>query len=357
MHKRFVSYALLIATTAAVLLVMVIQPREAALRKKRWDTRQYLLAQTQPCVPDPILGGCYASPPPSGGGGSSSGGGTTNISGIGDPKIYEDIESKCLRYLKLSGYAETLRTEGLDPAIRAYTVNACILAYLATTGKLSADPATPLHLIYKLLINDDAKQGESQGILADAIIAAPARKDGEPLNDYLDPAKDGVAKYLKTVMNIMSDFNNLTTDSKIKPPYLINPLIYVIEYAAAEHNKKFNTTIINVEKQLANLSKPEPKITEEPKKSEPDPEKTEVAVVAEPASKPKPNFAKQLAILFKKFINPFIAIRGNNIARTAITLTKDAQLRISKKIDLMIKAFNDCLEKDECVSPTTRPAP
>lgn len=190
-----------------------------------------------------------------------------------------------------------------------------------------------------------------------AIENAPARKDEQSLDDYLDPTKDGVAKYLKAVMDIMSDFNDLTTDQRIKPPYLANPLIYVTIEAVGTYNKQNGTKIISLEEKLLALL-PVSKTEEVAKPKEPEPKETIAEVKQQPtaiavkSSEPEasspPTRAETVVMRFKKAINAFIAIRENNIARRVIAPTIDSQWKIIEKTGRMIRAFTLCREKGKC---------
>ena len=279
MHHRIVSYALLVATTAAVLLVMIIQPREATLRKKKLkDMRQFLVAQT--CGPGGMYGGCAPSPlSPSGGGSSPAGssGATSsgNENGISDEEK-KRITTECLEHLSSSGYAEVLRQYGWFTNIFNSAVNACKDAYRATQERHGS---SALSLVYALLV----KNTSPIGMLYQALEKTPAPKKGQSTGDYIDVSKEGAAKYLGCVETTMHYFFTITS---VIAKYLTDPLPYITIKDAAEHNKQDPLKVTSVEEELVACLPAEPKLEEVAVIVEPAVKKTEPAPQAKAAPQP-----------------------------------------------------------------------
>ncbi|MDO8582809.1 MAG: hypothetical protein Q7R63_02340, partial [bacterium] len=310
MTERAISYLLLLAATVAVLLVVVIQPRNTLVQKQRMlqgtnpnladtcmtaygmscEAFTLMMACTsqggtwdmagQSCTPAPTQCGgqscdymtcqaagyywdgssCYLTNPNS----SSSSGEPAAIGGVGaNERLAQRIESQCLAHVEKSGYGETVRKYGWYNNIRTYANNACTYAYLATNGKYGSN--NDLYLIPNLLTNDYAVRQEDIGMLYQALEDVPAQKKDQSLDDYLNPEKEGAAKRLKDIMDIMEAYNNLTTDQKESPAWLTEPLPHTTKDAAAKWNAQYGTKIISLEEKLfALLPKPEEKIAEQP---------------------------------------------------------------------------------------------
>src|SRR3989344_3664891 len=205
MTERAISYLLLLAATVAVLLIVIIQPHNTAIEKKKiLRTHNSFLADSctasgmgmtcdeyaammatkaacsnnggmwnevtciYPTATDEtkctnagyiwvkgLNGGCHFNNNSSGG----SSGSPAAIGGVSaNEKLNERIESQCLAHVANSGYKETLLKEGLFEIIRIYATNACTLAYFATNGKYSSNQ--DLFLIPRLIMNDEAKMQE-----------------------------------------------------------------------------------------------------------------------------------------------------------------------------------------------------
>src|SRR3989344_3458539 len=318
MTERAISYLLLLAATVAVLLVVVIQPRNTLVQKQRMlqgtnpnlaqtcmmtetmTCEQYAATMaamsacssnggtwnttTQSCTPPATTcngSGCTAETCQAmanmGGGyswnaetqtcnitsGSESSSNVPAIGGISaNEKLSQRIESQCLAHVEKSGYGETVRKYGWYNNIRTYANNACIYAYLATNGKYGSN--NDLYLIPNLIMNDYAVRQEDIGMLYQALEDVPSLKDflaqgkGESLDDYLNPTKDGAAGRLKAIMDIIAAYNDLTTDQKASPTWLAEPMPHTTKDAAAKWNAQYGTKIVSLkEKLLALLPEPE----------------------------------------------------------------------------------------------------
>ncbi len=295
MTERAISYLLLLAATVAVLLVVVIQPRNTLMQKQRMmqgtnpnlaqacmmgnmtcDEYQAMLCNsqggtwnstTQSCTPLSTTcpnGSCTAETCaqmgygwngtsciiPSSGSGSS--GGVAAIGGVSaNEQLAQRIESQCLAHVEKSGYGETVRKYGWYNNIRIYANNACTYAYLATNGKYSSN--NDLSLIANLITNDTAVRQEDIGMLYQALEDVPAQSKEQSLEDYLNPLKDGAAKRLKDIMDIMAAYNDLTTDQKASPSWLAEPMPWTTIDAAAKWNPQHGTKIVSLEEKLFDL--------------------------------------------------------------------------------------------------------
>lgn len=342
MHHRIVSYTLLITTTAAVLLVMVIQPREATLRKKKLkDMRVFLVAQiTQTCGPGGMDGGC-APPPitPFGGGGSSSGGSSGSSSGGSttngiSPKEKERITTECLEYLTQppSGYAEVEREYGLFTNILNSAVNSCENAYLSAQGKFGS---SDLYLVYDLLL----------GLLYQAFQKTPAPLKGQSIADYINPDKEGTAAhYLQCLARSISTFAGTTS---VSPKYLANPLPDITAKNATEYNKSNSPAIISVEEDLAVCLPAEPKTEEvvvvaEPvvKKIEPAPA-PQVKAPALPVEPEAPSLRQFTQTVLGKIKLLFRSIREMPPMRKAVSPKFGLQKRNFERQVKILNAFNE----------------
>ena len=295
MTERAISYLLLLAATVAVLLVVVIQPRNTLMQKQRMmqgtnpNLAQACMMGNMTCDEDQAMlcnsqGGTWNSagnpqcaPPsttcpnglctaetcaqmgygwnetsciiPSSGSGSS--GGVAAIGGVSaNEQLAQRIESQCLPHVEKSGYGETVRKYGWYNNIRIYANNACTLAYIAAAGKFGNPD---LYLILNFLTNDVAVRQEDIGMLYQALEDVPAQRKGESLDDYLNPAKDGAAGRLKAIMDIMVAYNDLTTDQKVSPTWLAEPMPWTTIDAAAKWNAQHGTKIVSLEEKLFDL--------------------------------------------------------------------------------------------------------
>ncbi len=402
MTERVISYLLLLAATVAVLLVVIIQPRNTLIQKQRMmqetnlnladacmtqygmTCEEFTMMMTCTSTPGYTWSSGTCTPPATTCNGSSctaetcqamanmgggyywnaetqtcnitSGGGSSgSVAAIGgisaNEKLSQRIESQCLAHVEKSGYGETVKKYGWYNNVRTYANNACTYAYLATNGKFSSN--NDLYSIANLLTNDLAVRQEDIGMLYQALEDAPAPKKDQSLDDYLDIKKDGVAKYLKDVMDIMATFNDLTTD---QPPYLAEPLPYVTKKAAEKYNAQYGTKIISLEEKLLALL-PQPEIEKivviedpapETKKAEPE---KEVVVAEEKVESPAP-IRRQAVALLTKIINKFKEIRENGeqsgIARTNITRDINTMTKDFLRTQEVIRAFETCLKGGAC---------
>ncbi len=406
MHKRFVSYVLFLATIAAVFMVVVIQPRNTVFHKlQAGQADRYYGADTcmmgngisceeyaammaaasacsgnggtwnwttNQCVPAASScngtscnqmtcemagyywdgSSCYLTNPGNGSGSSSSSDSPVALGGVSaNEKLSQRIESECLAHVERSGYAPIIKKYGWFNNVRVYANNACTYAYLSTNGKFSSN--NDLYLVADLVARDNATRAEDIGLLYTALENAPAEKDKQSLDDYLNPDKDGIAKYLKSVMEIMAEFN----DRSSTPAYLVNPLPYVTAHAAADWNKANGTHIVSLEEKfIALLPKTEEAAAEQP--NVPAPEKiTEEPVPAaeHPATVTKAEPAEETPLapqrvgLLTKILNKLKGIRDdgieNGIERKAVTpdlgeLQKDFEYQQE-----LIGTFNEAHEK------------
>ncbi len=301
MTERVISYLLLLAATVAVFLVVIVQPRNTLTQKQR------ILQRTNPNLADVCMGmpcdeyyammeamacktggGTWSNgvctPPATtcngssctaetcqamanmGGGyywnaetqtcnitsASGSSGSVAAIGGLSaNEQVAQRIESQCLKHVEKSGYGETVKKYGWYNNIRTYANNACTYAYLATNGKYSSN--NDLYLIPNLLTNDYAVRQEDIGMLYQALEDVPAQAEGQSLDDYLNPAKDGAAKRLKAIMDIMAIYNDLTIDQKANPAWLAEPMPWTTIDAAAKWNAKNGTKIVSLEEKLFDL--------------------------------------------------------------------------------------------------------
>lgn len=397
MTERAISYLLLLAATVAVLLVVIIQPRNTFLQKQRmlqgtnpnlaqscmmgpytceeyaamvalmtacstnggmWNNNQceYPSQTSQTtCIMAGYVwvnGGCYFGTPS--GGGSSSSGSPAAVGGISaNEKISQRIESQCLAHVEKSGYGETVKKYGWYSNIRTYANNACTYAYLATNGKYSSN--NDLYLIANLLTNDLAVRQEDIGILYQALEDVPAQGKDQSLDDYLNPAKDGAAKRLKDIMDIMASFNDLTTDQKINPSYLAEPLPYVMKDAAEKYNARNGTKIVSLEeKLLALLPKPEvkelsPLPEKEAAKAPQEPEKAAEPKPVTPTEPATPSLRQRAEAAFAKIVNKLKQIREQNletgIERATVSRDPEKELEDALQMRLIIGTFNEAHER------------
>lgn len=407
MHKRLVSYILFLATIIAVFMVVVIQPQSARRHIKNMNPNAPLFADSctasgmgmtceeyaamvaamtacsstggiwngisctavastcngQSCTAMTCQAAGYTWDAGSqtclvGGGGSAGASSAPPvIDGVGaSEKLSQRIESKCLDHVAKSGYAQTLADYGWFENIRIYAKNACTLAYLATNGKYGSN--NDLYSVASLITNDDAKQQEDIGILYQALEDIPARSVGQSLDDYLDATKDGAAKRLKDIMDIMDAFNVATTDQKLNPSYLTEPLPYVLKKSAAAYNATHNTKIISLEeKLLALIPKPAPVALEESEKKvaeevPPVPERpTIIKKVAEPAEEGQ-SISQRVVIVLNKIVNKLKGIREegieNGITRKTITPDLGTLQKDFLQTQKVIETFDACLENGVC---------
>ncbi len=408
MTERAISYLLLLAATVAVLLVVVIQPRNTLIQKQRMmqgvnpnlaqtcttgdmtcDAYRAWMCEsqqggtwnsnTQSCTPPATTcngSGCTAETCQAmanmGGGyswnaetqtcnitsGSGSSGSVAAIGGISaNERLAQRIESQCLAHVEKSGYGETVRKYGWYNNIRTYANNACTLAYIAAAGKFGNPD---LYLILNLLTNDVAVRQEDIGMLYQALEDVPSLKDfiaqgkGESLDDYLNPAKDGAAGRLKAIMDIMVAYNDLTTDQKVSPTWLAEPMPHTTKDAAATWNAQHGTKIVSLEEKLLALL-PQPEIEKVAITEEPTPEiKKEVPVEPTPVQqaaaeeKINPSQQKEAVRLLTKIKNLFKEIRDAVIARTTIQPDPETQLQDAFRIQEIKNAFDACLENGVC---------
>lgn len=388
MTERIISYLLLLAATVTVFIVVIIQPHNTAVQKEKllqahnpnladacmanygMTCEEYAAMMTCTSQPGYTWANGLCTPPITICNNGScteaiclamhyewngtscvapSSGSVPILDGVGtNEQVSQRIESKCLAHLENSGYRKTLLEYGWFDNVRIYAKNACTLAYLATNGKYSSN--NDIYSIASLITNDVAVRAEDIGMLYKALENTPERKKDQSLNDYLDITKDGAAKYLKAVMDIMFYFNNLTTDQKINPTYLTEPLPYVTGKTAVQYNTAHGTKIISLEEKLfALLPQPEPeKIAEKPKDSttekitETPAEPTEIVMqFAEPKdTHPKQTQAMQLLTRVK---NLFKEIRDAVIKREALSVKTDS-LQYAIKTQNIINAFANCLK-------------
>ena len=295
-----------------------------------------------------LNGGCHFNNNSSGG----SSGSPAAIGGVSaNEKLNERIESQCLAHVANSGYKETLLKEGLFEIIRIYATNACTLAYFATNGKYSSNQ--DLFLIPRLIMNDEAKMQEDIGILYQALEDVPARKDGQLLDDYLNPDKDGAAGRLKAIMDIMAEFNDLTANQKLNPSYLTEPMPYVMKDAAAQYNAKHDTKIVSLEEKFfALLPKPE-EVIEKPKEPEKIIEEfiqptTPAIAIQSPESEASQSRQTQATKLLTNIKNLFKEIRDAVIARAKISRSTDIMRQDIINTQKVIQAFKTCLNNGIC---------
>lgn len=391
MTERVISYLLLLAVTTAVLLVVIIQPRNTAIQKQKIIQKaNFSLASMEDIESNPeyilmlactsnggvwngttceypsevdeatcitagyawMNGQCYYSPPS-----QSSSSETPAVGGISaNEELSRRIESQCLAHVEQSGYAPIIKEYGWFNNVRVYANNACTYAYLITNGKFSSN--NDLYLISDLLVNNLATHKEDIGMLYTALENAPAQKKGQSLDDYLNPNKDGVAGYLKSVMDVMATFNDLTTDQKINPTYLTEPLPYVTKKAAATYNAAYGTKIISLEeKLLALLPKPEKEeilvVIQKPKPEIKEIEQKKEVIAALQQAKPEaPSTQQRVALLFTKILNKLKGIREQGIEKgiTRTTIQRDINA-ITKDFlhtQKVIKTFNTCLKDGIC---------
>ncbi len=408
MTERAISYLLLLAATVAVLLVVVIQPRNTLMQKQRMmqgvnpnlaqtcmmtetmtcDEYQVIMCQnqggtwnstTQSCTPPPTTcsnGSCTEQMCLQMGygwngtscvissSGSGSSGGVAAIGGVSaNEQLAQRIESQCLAHVEKSGYGETVRKYGWYNNIRTYANNACTYAYLATNGKYGSN--NDLYLIPNLLTNDYAVRQEDIGMLYQALEDVPSLKDflaqgkGESLDDYLNPLKDGAAKRLKDIMDIMAAYNDLTTDQKASPTWLAEPMPWTTIDAAAKWNAQHGTKIVSLEeKLLALLPKPEKEKELIVATEDPQPEikaveqKKEVAVVTRQAEPETPSIRQRIATVFATIKNKFKEIRErgeeSGIVHTTIQRDINALRKDFLHTQEVIETFNTCLKDGVC---------
>jgi|GEM_PF-2532450 len=402
MHKRIVSYVLFLATIIAVILIVIVQPRANKQQKKAMHRNAPFFADTcasadcqknteealaelacsnsggvwngstcqsvastcdgEACSAitcemagytwDAGTGLCLT------GGGSGSSGVSSAppiIDGVGNNNaVSERIESQCLNHVAQSGYAATLKEYGWFENIRIYAKNACTLAYLATNGKYSSN--NDLYSVARLIANDDAKRQEDIGLLYQALEDVPAQKPDQSLDDYLNVKKDGGAKRLKDIMDIMEAFNDATTDQKLNPSYLAEPLPYVLQKKAKVYNESYKTNIVSLEERLHDLlPKPAPVVVKEPEK--------EKEVKAKEADKPLPiaqkvdepvqeSISTRVVIILNKIVNRLKGIREtgieNGISRKTITPSLGTLQKDFLKTQKIIETFNTCLKEGVC---------
>jgi len=396
MTERVISYLLLLGAAIAVLMVVIVQPHNTAVYKKHMqearaplgadvcmmggmtcDQYQTMLcagqggtwnSTTQTCTPPQTTcngQACSQMTCEAAGytwdvmgetcliGNQNNNGGTGDALAIGgvstNERLAQRIESQCLSHVERSGYGDTVKKYGWFADVRTYANNACTYAYLATNGKFGSN--NDLYLVANLLTNDYAVREEDMGLLYQALENAPAQKKGQTLSDYLDPTKDGVAKYLKAVMDIMATFNDTTTDQKVKPAYLTEPLPYVTQKDAAAYNAAHGTKIISVEEKfLALLPKPEEVLTPQPEEPVtpiivPEPKHPEAIIKKVEPTEEAPSISQRVAIVLNKIVNKLKGIREEGlekgIAHTAITPSLGALQKDFEYQQAIIKAFDE----------------
>lgn len=383
MTERVISYLILLGATIAVLLVVVIQPRNTALKKQQMlETMNLNLAQTCmigdiSCETSPLKiacenqrgswsgigctypsidqttcvkaryvwdnGVCYFNPTSSSG---SAGSATTDENGISQ-KMSEYIESKCLDHLKVSnvngnGYEPIWHVYGWFDAVRIPAIQACKRAYIATIGKYGSED---LQGIDTLLMNNNAvprKEYAISGLLYKAL-EDTCGSTALSLAETLDPAQEkSIARYLMNVLDIITVFKNITSNL---PAYLMDPVPFVIQKDSA---------ILSLETQFARLATAclPPKIEQSEKIAEkPAPEiKAEIIPIKQPAVEAKisPSQQTQAVRLLTQIKNLFKEIRNVAIARMKISRSLDAVKKDSFRMEKMINTFTTCRENGIC---------
>ena len=320
MTERAISYLLLLAATVAVLLVIIIQPRNTAIQKQRmFEAMNHNLAQTcaagdTACEASPLAFACADQ------GGSWGEGGCTypsvNQAACGAAGyVWDEKIQSCL----ISGESQFVSASSLNEAeeFECFTaLNEARVQVRDEYGGLSMDSIN----LVKTICSAAHAMG---GVFGNSEVAYEApKKIAEEALTALQNTQTPVIPYLTKVSLI---FNRLV-NAKSSPEYQSNALIYVKKY---------------VTDPLAALLIPPPETkTEEVTQQKPiDPPPAIKTPHEEPVVKNNPIQAPAIQLL-KKIKALFI--RETGIVRTAAPVRIDS-LKSAFLITQLLKAFTDCL--------------
>lgn len=283
--KRLLPFTIVFTTALAALLVIVVQPQQTALHKKRLkDMRQFLLAQTNPpldCVlylqeghPE-YYSACMGWQGDSPSNPLNNSGGNSNDGNQGT--LTQTKESECLNVFDQSPFGPLRKTAGLPNTTRLFVNQICSYAENAIIGKYgSAD----LDAANRAIIKERDF----------ALINTPA-PDNQIAENYITKT---VNEYLKDIRDAINEFAGFTANAS----YLSDPLPYIIGMNDSLHQK-----IVAIIQKYAQRS-------ETPAPQENKIEKTLTPAQAIPV---QPAASENIVV---RAINKFIRILKANLLRT-----------------------------------------